>query len=475
MKIKRSDRGLTFSFAENECFKAGTHYRYIVDTKKGEVLIIPDKEGKYTLSKKGKGQKPLVDLRNTEIKEAISGANYLEIEISDQKIVVHVINISVNTESLSDRELVELLDKSEKTVFEINKEDLLSNDHALVEMLTACGLFSAKTAQDLSYVYDVASLFSGAGLLDYPFHKDDSFDIKFAIDFDKSACETYKKNIGDHIVCMDIRDLDVNRVPDVDVAISGVCCQGHSNANRAGNITQDIQKRLLVDDHNRIMQGKKPLIFLIENVPQFLTKEDGKYLEKVLTDFSDYDISYSVVNDHELGGYSKRKRMLLIGSRKEVGKILIPSVELVKKKTVGDALRKVSSSWFNYADITKASTETQRKMAMVRPGHNYKDISEMKDLNRHSNVYRRLKDNEPSVTLTNWRKVCLMPPVGNRILSVAEAAAISGLDENFKLYGSLNDKQQQIGNGVTQAIATFCKSIIKNALYGYTNRKLGLT
>lgn len=49
-----------------------------------------------------------------------------------------------------------------------------------------------------------------------------------------------------------------------------------------------------------------------------------------------------------------------------------------------------------------------------------------------------------------------------------------GLDKSFKFFGSINDRQQQVGNGVTQAIASFAKSIIKNALYGYVNENLGM-
>jgi DNA (cytosine-5)-methyltransferase 1 len=343
-------------------------------------------------------------------------------------------------------------------------------------MLTASGLFSQKTRTDLSYVYDTVSLFSGAGLLDYPFKKDESFDIKFAVDFDKSACETYKANIGDHILCMDIRDLKEAQVPNADLIIGGPCCQGYSNANRAGNEVQDISKRLLIDDYIRIVQAKKPLMFLIKNVEQFITKEKGKYLERVLTALSDdYNITYSVVNDWEVGGYSKRKRMLLIGSIKAMGKIVIPDVCLTSKKVVKDALKKVTSEWYNYNDITKASASTQAKMAQVPQGGNYKYIKEMEHLDRHSNVYRRLDENEPSVTITNWRKVNLTHPTENRILSVSEAAAIMGLDKNFKFLGSINDRQQQCGNGVTQAIASFAKSIIKNALYRYSNESLGLS
>lgn len=477
MKIKASSRGLTFSFRETDKFRAGSRYRYIVDKANNEVLILPDENGKYRFSKKGSLGKPLVDLRNEEIKEAMSESNYMEVEILDERIVVHIIKLKCSIEGLSDVEVTDLIDRSEKVTFEIDKETLMENDEALSDMLRTAGLFSEKTRRDISYVFDTVSLFSGAGLLDYPFSKDDSFDIKFAVDFDKSACETYRYNIGDHIVCMDIRDLNEEDVPSAELIIGGPCCQGYSNANRAGNTELDVSKRLLIDDFIRIVKYKKqmPLMFVIENVRQFLTKENGKYLERVLTELGvHYNITYSVVNDHEVGGYSKRERMILIGSRKDMDKVIIPDVELSSKKVCGDALRKVTPDWYHYNDVTKASADTMKKMAQVKPGHNYKDIEEMKDLDRHSSVYRRLSYDEPAITITIWRKTCVMPPEGNRILSVAEAAAIMGVNKDFRLFGSLNDRQQQVGNGVTQAIAGFIKSIVKNALYGFVNKKLNV-
>lgn len=470
MRIRSSQRGLTFSFQGNETFQPGTHYRYIIDIEKSEVIIVPDQEGRYKLSRKGDNHKPLVDLRNSEIRNAISLASHMEVEVKDDVIVVHIIKKKISTEGVQDIEIAELFDKEETVTFEISKDELLHNTGALSDMLVSSGMFSEPVQRSLSYVFDTVSLFSGAGLLDLPFHKDDSFDLKFAVDFDKSACETYRKNIGDHIMCMDIRDLEESDVPDADVIIGGPCCQGYSNANRAGNVALDVSKRLLIDDYIRMVKAKKPLMFVVENVAQFVTKEGGKYLERVLTGLSDdYNISYSIVNDNEVGGYTTRKRMILIGSVKAMGRIHIPDIELETKKTTRDALMHVTDEWLNYNDITRPSQSTINKMAQVRQGHNYKDIAEMAHLERHSNVYRRLAENEPACTITNWRKVNLMPPVGNRILSVSEAAALMGLDKKFQFFGSLNDKQQQCGNGVTQALANFAKSIVKNALYHYTN------
>lgn len=472
MKIKYSKRGLTFSFQENETFKVGTRYRYLVDATNSEVILLPDENGKYKFSRKGIN-KPLVDLRNEEIREVMSMARFMEVEIQDDKIIVHIIKTDVNIDTLTAHQLTDLLEKSELISFSIDKEILQENNAALREMLQVGGFFSEQSRNDISYVFDVVSLFSGAGLLDLPFKKDPSFDIKFAVDFDKAACETYKKNLGDHILCMDIRNLKEEDVPECELIMGGVCCQGYSNANRTGNATLDLSKRLLVDDYIRIVRAKSPLMFVIENVPQFITKENGKYLSKVIEGLSDkYNITYSVVNDWDLGGYSTRKRMILIGSVKAMGKVIIPDVELFSKKTVKEALQRVTPDWFNYEDITVGKPDTIKKMAMVRPGHNYKDIPEMSDLDRHSNTYRRLEPDKPSVALTNWRKVNLMPPTGNRILSVSEAAAIMGLSKGFKFFGSLNDKQQQVGNSVPQSIAYFIKSIVKNALYAFVNSKV---
>ena len=148
MRIKKSKRGLTFSFQENESFYAGAKYRYVVDRELDEVIIIPDKDGKYQMSRKGVTHKPLVDLRNHEIREIIALARYMEVEIQEDKIVVHVIKSQVHTESLSDRELLSMLDEKENLTFEISKEDLLTTDEALMDMLRCAGLFSTKEKSD---------------------------------------------------------------------------------------------------------------------------------------------------------------------------------------------------------------------------------------------------------------------------------------------------------------------------------------
>lgn len=76
----------------------------------------------------------------------------------------------------------------------------------------------------------VISLFSGCGGLDLGFIKA-GFEVVFANDIDKEACESYEKNIGKHILCKDIYTLDVKEIPNADLLIGGFPCLGFTIAN----------------------------------------------------------------------------------------------------------------------------------------------------------------------------------------------------------------------------------------------------
>ncbi|WP_270971728.1 DNA cytosine methyltransferase [Campylobacter upsaliensis] len=56
------------------------------------------------------------------------------------------------------------------------------------------------------------------------------FEVVFANDIDKEACESYEKNIGKHILCKDIYTLDVKEIPNADILIGGFPCFGFTIA-----------------------------------------------------------------------------------------------------------------------------------------------------------------------------------------------------------------------------------------------------
>lgn len=67
----------------------------------------------------------------------------------------------------------------------------------------------------------VLSLFSGIGGFDAGF-ANAGFDVVWANDFDKYACETYRANYKNEIVCGDINQIDISSLPDFD-KISAAC------------------------------------------------------------------------------------------------------------------------------------------------------------------------------------------------------------------------------------------------------------
>ena len=477
--IKKSKRGLTFSFRETEHLRIGSRYDYLI-TKQG-IRIVASEQGRYKVSRKRNGSSwsPLIDLRNKEVLDTIAKLGDIRLSIMDEAILVSKadaksIVLQFAIPSLTHvRKVVGLSDaQALSSVLEgaqISLDEYLASSRSPLDV--------AQIYQDLPDVYTVVSLFSGAGILDWPFFKDERFNIQYAIDYDAGACETYRENIGDHIVCGDVhkaftpdgfpQDKAVAGSPDV--IIGGPSCKPFSNANRHTRLEDHPDSDLLMQ-YMRIVEKLNPKVFAIENVPEVLTACDGSYYAAVQekAESFGYELVPSIVQDWKVGGYTTRKRAVIVGSR--IGKPSLSSIGLVHgMHNAGDALGKVDPTWANYGDISTSSEMTRKRMSFVPQGGNYTSIPEeyrTESKNRHSCTYRRLAWNEPAPTITNWRKPPLIHPLEDRTLTVAEAKALQGLPKDFRVCGTLGQKQQQIGNCVPVAIGRYIKSCLLRMLEG---------
>lgn len=477
--IKKSKRGLTFSFRETEHLRIGSRYDYLI-TKQG-IRIVASEKGRYKVSRKRNGSSwsPLIDLRNKEVLDTIAKLGDIRLSIMDEAILVSKadaksIVLQFAIPSLTHvRKVVGLSDaQALSSVLEgaqISLDEYLASSRSPLDV--------AQIYQDLPDVYTVVSLFSGAGILDWPFFKDERFNIQYAIDYDAGACETYRENIGDHIVCGDVhkaftpdgfpQDKAVAGSPDV--IIGGPSCKPFSNANRHTRLEDHPDSDLLMQ-YMRIVEKLNPKVFAIENVPEVLTACDGSYYAAVQekAESFGYELVPSIVQDWKVGGYTTRKRAVIVGSR--IGKPSLSCIGLVHgMHNAGDALGKVDPTWANYGDISTSSEMTRKRMSFVPQGGNYTSIPEeyrTESKNRHSCTYRRLAWNEPAPTITNWRKPPLIHPLEDRTLTVAEAKALQGLPKDFRVCGTLGQKQQQIGNCVPVAIGRYIKSCLLRMLEG---------
>lgn len=102
------------------------------------------------------------------------------------------------------------------------------------------------------------SVFSGAGGLDIGAIEAGAHVI-WANDMMKEACQTYRKNIGDHIVCGDINEKmnELDGITDVSLVIGGPPCQGFSVA---GKMDANDKRSQLIWSYLSVLEKLQPQV-----------------------------------------------------------------------------------------------------------------------------------------------------------------------------------------------------------------------
>src|SRR6266542_1262605 len=118
-------------------------------------------------------------------------------------------------------------------------------------------------------VYQIIDLFAGCGGLTAGFTGTGRFRSVAAVELDPFAAATYAMNFGeDHVFAGDVADWLKEGAHEADVVLGGPPCQGFSAlGTRNPRDPRNSLWRRYVDTVHRV----RPLAFVIENVPQFLT------------------------------------------------------------------------------------------------------------------------------------------------------------------------------------------------------------
>lgn len=132
--------------------------------------------------------------------------------------------------------------------------------------------------------YKVIDLFSGAGGLSNGFVQTEKFKIVLAVENNKKAQSTYRRNhIGTEILD-DVRNVNYDEVVrkhgNIDAIIGGPPCQGFSNANRQKNHLINSNNQL-VKEYIRAILKVQPNLFVMENV-SMLTSSTHKFYYSTL-------------------------------------------------------------------------------------------------------------------------------------------------------------------------------------------------
>ena len=289
---------------------------------------------------------------------------------------------------------------------------------------------------------NVVSLFSGAGGLDLGFVMA-GHNIVWANDLYEDAVETYRYNLGGHIICEDIAKINTKDIPECDIIIGGFPCQGFSVANmkrHANDERNELYKQLI-----RVIKAKKPKFFLAENVKGLISLGKGSIFNMILSDFSQlgYKVSYKTLNAADYGVPQTRQRVIIVGVRNDVKfKYVFPHPTHEKSGKNG------LPRWISVGEAI--SNIPDPDLPNDRPNHEY---SKYKLQFNGYLGHRALDPEKPAPTVTargdNRGGVVILPhPNGKRRMSCRELAAVQSFPLNYKFFGNRSSVYRQIGNAV---------------------------
>lgn len=342
--------------------------------------------------------------------------------------------------------------------------------------------------------YNVLDLFCGCGGLSLGFEMA-GFDVKLAIDNWEDALVTYRRNHkGTKTLNGDLLNLDPQEVEEkydihnVSVIIGGPPCQGFSVAG----------KRIIDDDRNklyksfvRFVEHFTPKAFVMENVPNILSIGGGAVKEAILKDFTKlgYKVSYKVLMASDYGTPQNRRRAFFVG-RIDGRDFSFPLRAVDKPVTTYEALsdlpedsvedgmdypltdslsdyqkmiRKGANKLYNH-QITVHTAETQRIIAMVPDGGNYKCLPEkMWGLRKVHIAWTRMNSQKPCFTIDTGHFHHFHYKY-NRVPTVRESARIQSFPDTFIFIGGKGSQLRQVGNAVPPLMAKAIAEQLKKTI-----------
>jgi len=164
----------------------------------------------------------------------------------------------------------------------------------------------------------VASMFAGIGGICLGLKKA-GFDIVWANDFNKYACQTYRANFKDHnLIEEDITNISVTDIPNIDFLAAGFPCQSFSSIGKQGGFED--KRGLLFFEVVRVLKAKKPYGFLLENVKNLLSINQGKTFKVILNTLNDlgYTVHYKLINSKDFGVPQNRIRLYIVGFLEDI-------------------------------------------------------------------------------------------------------------------------------------------------------------
>ena len=317
--------------------------------------------------------------------------------------------------------------------------------------------------------YKVVSLFSGIGGFDLGFQYS-GFDIAWANDFDKYACETYRANISNKITLGDIR-IEKENIPPHDILIGGFPCQPFSTLGSLKGF-KDEERGTLFFEIKKIIEKHKTKIVVLENVKNLLNHNNKNTFKKIIQELEDlgYKCFWKVLNSMDFGVPQRRNRVFIVAFLKEefLDDIFNFPIPTKLKETTQNILDKeVDEKYFLSQTIIKTILGTGTKNYIVKPTIDT-EISKTLTATMHK-MHRASQDNYITDEINFSKIKTPNNKVNIRKLTPNECRKLQGFPDDWAQVVSNCQAYKQFGNAVTVNVSfalakNIHKYILKNKI-----------
>ncbi|HLW07651.1 MAG TPA: DNA cytosine methyltransferase [Marinilabiliaceae bacterium] len=348
----------------------------------------------------------------------------------------------------------------------------------------------------------VIDLFAGVGGLSLGFEMA-GFNVVLANEYDESIAKAYELNHpGTKMIVEDITKLPIEKTfyeyrKKVDVIIGGPPCQGFSQKGQRKTINDE--RNFLFKYFVAVVDFVRPRYFIMENVPNLLTAENGYFKEEIIELFEGlgYKLSSDTLNAADYCVPQNRRRAVIIG--KQGNSAIEMPKPLNYKVTIWDAIsdlaylnsgegvecdiyryppqseyqrmmREGSYHLYNHK-ATKHSDLTIERLKMIPPNKG-KEVLPEEHLTKsiYSGTWTRMVKDEVSVTITTRFDTPssgkFTHPFLHRAITVREAARIQSFPDTFRFIGTKGSQMKQVGNAVPPLLAKAIATVVMNDITG---------
>lgn len=341
-------------------------------------------------------------------------------------------------------------------------------------------------------------LFAGVGGLSLGFEMC-GFEVVLANEYDESIAEAYIKNRKNaNVIVDDITKISINSVfqpfkGNVDLVVGGPPCQGFSQKGQRQSVLDD--RNFLFRYFIDVVATVVPKYFVMENVPNLLTTENGVFRSEIISLFLElgYTVSADVLCAADYGVPQNRNRAFIIGKHAFEPPLLMPK-KCIKRTTIWDAIsdlsylesgegseisdyttkpdssfqssmRSGSSMLYNHV-VTNHSPIALERLSLIPPKGGKEHLpKEHITKSIYSGTWTRMDPDDVSVTITTRFDTPssgrFTHPYLDRCITVREAARIQSFPDTFRFYGTKMSQMKQVGNAVPPLLAkAVCQVII---------------